>query len=384
MTPNLSPSEHSGDRKIESWLSYVAQSQYFARPNDEKYNSLESFRDTCAADKARTAVAYAQAGDLTFEPHGTNAIALRGSTGSLAVPTNYAFGHVCGMLGAPRTYMQTLPADLASQCLNYSLRKMEDETRRQRHMLYMQKPDGDGQPYRLRALTSTDYRRVYDATLAEISLHLRDRYHLDLPPVWEGGQGGAYRSDRDSFLLLCSGGSIVTDPTVGRNDDGRMYRGVILRNSETGHSTLSFTCFLYRVVCGNHAIWNPRNVHHFNRRHVGRNFVHDFETAIGRALHWLDTPESTDVETIRRLAEHKIADSREDLIATARKIAPSLTQTHIDHALQAAQAFEACDPLSVWGFTNGLTRISQQTPYMDARHAIDLSAQLIVKKYAYA
>jgi hypothetical protein len=384
------PNQNASASKIESWIGSVAQSQYYHRPDDEKYTSLESFREVCETDKKTCRSAFVPAGSLKVTPHGST-IALIGPSGIPAIPTNYGFRQLCSLVGAPASYLPQLPPQLAADCLAHSFEKMEEETKRKRHALYLssdQLPNlADGQApesWRLRAITSDEYRRVYDASVAEIACSMRDRYGLDLPPVWEGGQGGAYRSDRNSFVLLTSGGSIVTDPSIGTNDDGRMFRGFMIGNSETGDSTLWFSCFLYRVVCGNHAIWNPRSVQMFNRKHIGRNFVSDFARALDRATSWLESPESTDVQTIQRLIDARLADDQEDAIAKARRISPTLTQTMAERAIAECTRFENCSPLSPWGFVQGLTRISQQTPFADARFALDAAAAKISKAYAFA
>lgn len=371
-------------------LATVAQRQYYARPDDEKYADLAGWTAAADADKVNSATARINTADLTVEPHGSEVL-LVGSTGTRARLTPWAFSQVCGFAGAPTRYLTNKDNGAAiARNLNEDFdalrRRIDDDADnapRERNRILLRMPESpDGLPT-VRAFNSEKYRRLWDADLGRMVQKLQDRCpNLDLPPVWEGGKGGAYRSDRDSFLLLTDGGSIVEDPTL-RGGDGAMYRGLIIGNSEVGAGTAFVRTFMFRVVCGNLAIWDAESVADFSRRHIGRSFEYDVAAAMQQASRFLTAATDPITGRIRQLADTQIADTDKETIARVAAWL-KIPNSTVEAGLRSAEQHEQCSPRSYWGMMQGLTRVSQEDAHFADRLALDMMAAKLANRVRVA
>lgn len=370
---------------------HTAQAQYFSRPDDQKFYSLDDLRAAADAEKlaARTARLYTS--DIKIEATGNpdSPIALYGTTNTRAGFTPWAFGQLCAYLRAPSDYLRRQAPELMADCLRADISRAaaDPENFRPEHRaLFRAGTDGS---LTVRALTSTKYARLWDADLLSITEHWKAANPaIDLPPIWDrdaNGQrrrGGAYRSDRDMFLLLTDGGSIVDDPSAGPGG-GALYRGVIIVNSETGASTCDVFGFLFRAICGNHNIWGFSQSLDFSRRHVGHGFHHEVSTALRRITNWLSRPASDDVKMINAALTQTIGDDDKAAIDNLTRTL-KIPQSTAEAAIRAAEAHETCNPRSIWGAVQGLTRISQDREHFADRMALDLIAARLLNRVKVA
>jgi hypothetical protein len=369
----------------------TAARQYATRPNDERFDSVQGLIADALADKNHSAERTYNLKDLHVAPtkpdtfaelagDGPAAGAVAGlqlqSPKGAASLSHWAFGQLARTLGAPASYLRELPAELAADCLNYGLQHEAPGT-----TVNLLARGANGKPPMIRACTSDTYARVWDADLYDQISHqitARDD-KWSLPPVWGGGVAGAYRGDRDSFLILTNGGSIVTDPSAGQ--DGTMYRGILVRNSEVGASSITIDTILFRYICGNHILWGAMVDSTFKRRHVGSRVVRDTAHEIGRiAYNWTHQSAARDEAIIRNLIDREIAHTREAVIDTLREWGAT--------AEQAVKAYETCErqevaaPRSYWGIAQGLTRLSQLESHQDSRFELDKLAAIVMKRGA--
>jgi len=122
LTPNEGPVS-SGFRVDTSRGERVGRvsSEWFSRPDDERYLSLT---DLYNAVRRRAERAHAR----TVESRAVKVEASRDNTERLALlvpgrdepvaPTHWSFGQLCGLVGAPSSYMRQLPAALAGSICN--------------------------------------------------------------------------------------------------------------------------------------------------------------------------------------------------------------------------------------------------------------------------
>jgi hypothetical protein len=185
---------------------------------------------------------------------------------------------------------------------------------------------------------------------------------------------GAYLGDRDMFLFLVDGNRDLDDPT----DTSRsgLFRGFILRNSDVGAAALTLNVFLFRVVCGNHIIWGFQHVAGFRRRHVGASIQDAWTTSLASVRTALDADTSSDRTMLLRASAQEIGPTRDDVIevVTSRL---DLPQKHAAEAYGLAEQHET-NPRSVWGYVQGLTRLSQRTPWQDGRFVLDRAASRLL------
>ena len=372
---------------------YSASAQWASRPDDERFSSLDALQAVCDADRAGSVEKIVAVRDVRAVVLADGAVGLQGQT-SQAKLNHYSFGQVATTAGAPGGYLRSLTPDLAVSCINHGFDRLSEAGRRENHKLLLRKPSEPGELATVRALNSTAYARVWDSQVCTAARRLQDA-GFALPLDWSGQPAGAYRGDRDAFVFLTNGGSIVEDPTLraawsgGSGPGGlaslpTMYRGVILRNSEVGAACLSVETFLFRVVCGNHIIWSAENHRQFKRRHVGtaaRDWSHVLATVIRSEL---TRTGSADETRIAALAEHIIGKDRDKVIEVGRGV--GLSRELAEKAYDTAERDEpGCSPRSAWGYAQGITRVSQGEAYQDDRYTLDLAAgRLLARIPVYA
>lgn len=355
----------------------AAAHQYAIRPPDERYPSLDALQMAAHADKDRAYETTRKMGTLGVEV-GTEdrTVTLVGANGHAASLTHWAFGQVARLIGATPSYLGLLrPTLVAANIREGFTRRADDGV----GILLRRSATPETDPT-LRAITGDRYGRVWDADLYHAVQEALPGDEWTLPPTWSGEQAGAYRGDRDSFLILTHGGSIVDDPTLAGHQDSRLFRGVMIHNSEVGANAVSIAAILYRYICGNHMIWGASVVEElsYRRRHVGRSALEDMREAVARiGAAWSDRPAGADQALIATLARLDVASTTKLVVAELRQLGvPDTTATH---ALASAEANER-QPRSYWGVAQGLTRISQASGHQNARLALDSAAGALLRQ----
>lgn len=359
---------------------YSAANQYATRPADERFDSIDALIADALQDKNLSAERTYNLKDLSIAP-ATNGVQLVSPKGS-ATLSHWAFGQLARTLDAPAGFLRdSLSPQLTADVMNY---RISQSPVGQSLNLYVR--GQNGVPPIVRAATSESYARVHDAELYSATRDLITRHddRWQLPPVWGGGVAGAYRGDRDSFLIMTNGGSIVTDPSTmnGRGDNaGAMYRGLMIRNSEVGAASISIESILFRYICGNHIIWGATIDRAFRRRHVGSKVLRDTINEIGTiARRWINHSASQDEAIIRRLIDLEIATTRDGVIDELRAMGASKDQATA--AYDTCERTEAASPRSFWGVAQGLTRESQLSGFQDERLILDRLAGLVLARGA--
>lgn len=392
--------------------SQAAHNAYSHRPADESYPTLAAMIDAAKDEKNRSAektynlrdlraVAVSNAAPLTpgacndTDHSGPPTIQLESPKGR-ANFTHWSFGQLARTIGAPAWYLRDLPPTIAVQAINHGLHDDPSTTGTSANLL-IRLPNGDPTPT-IRAATSESYGRLWDSDLYSAI----DRYVVqagssdqgsgagkwELPPTWEGGadgpRKGAYRGDRDSFLILTNGGSIVNDPSASAGNGspgGTMFRGIMVRNSEVGAAAITIETILFRYICGNHMLWGAIADKQFRRRHVGTRVLRDTIREIGTiAYRWTNRGASADEAIIRSLIDHEIAHTKEAVIDELK--AMGATKAQAEAAYLLCEQHENASPRSFWGAAQGLTRLSQAEEYTDARYLLDKIASLALQRGA--
>src|SRR5207249_9045618 len=180
--------------------------------------------------------------------------------------------------------------------------------------------------------------------------------------------------DRDMFLFLVDGSRDLEDPTDPSY--GGLFRGFILRNSDVGAAALTLDVFLYRAVCGNAIIWGFQHVAGFRRRHVGASIQSAWTASMDTVRAALDADTADDRTLLLRATSQELGGTRDAVIETAvRRL--DLSQKQAAEAYTLAEEHEA-NPRSVWGYVQGLTRLSQRTPWQDGRYVLDRAASRLL------
>jgi hypothetical protein len=172
------------------------------------------------------------------------------------------------------------------------------------------------------------------------------------------------------FLLLVDGNRDLDDPTDSTR--AGLFRGFMLRNSDVGAAALTLDMFLYRACCANHVLWGFHHVAGFRRRHVGASIQEAWTTSLDVIRAALDADASVDRTLLQRSITLELGPTRDAVLgAVTQRL--DLSRKQAAEAYMLAEQHET-NPRSVWGYVQGLTRLSQRTPWQDGRFALDQAA----------
>lgn len=368
----------------------TAHAQYVRRTRDETFPDVPALIAHARAEKNLTAERTYNLKDLHVEATDTPtgpSVVLASPKGT-AEMSHWAFGQLARTVGAPAGYLRTLPPANVAADLNYGLQASPVGTTA--NLLVR---GTNGHPPLIRACTSETYGRLFDADLYDAAQQQVFAYSSvrgtpwQTPMSWDQTPAGVYRGDRDSFVIQIDGGSIVTDPSArfsggtDRKGDGQLYRGILIRNSETGACSVTIECVLFRYICGNLIIWGATIARAFRRRHVGKSVLRDVVRELGKiARQWTQRPASEDERLIRLLIDRELATTKDAVIDELRAMGATLEQAR--NAYDTCERTEAVSPRSFWGLAQGLTRDSQRAEYRDERHELDALAGIVLARGA--
>jgi hypothetical protein len=361
-------------QSVSTVTAYTAHREWAKRPPDERYASVHALAEAARARRNRTDARITETVDLHVQAVASDALAIGDRTGQPAALTHWSFEQLASLAGAPPAYLRTLPAPIAADAINYGLQRAG----RAEHQLFADRDE----PWTLHAITSQRYARVHHDELAGRVLDLMAQHPAwHLPLGYKDGvmgaervPSGAYLGDRDMFLFLVDGNRNLDDPTDG--SQAGLFRGFMLRNSDVGAAALTLDLFLFRACCANHVIWGFHHVAGFRRRHVGAS-IHDAWADSLRAVRAaLDADLATDRAMLLRATSQELGATREEVIdGVVQRL--ELSRKHAVDAYTMAEQHET-NPRSIWGYVQGLTRLSQHTPWQDARLAIDKAASRLL------
>jgi len=363
-------------QRVSTVNAYTAHREWARRPPDERYASVQQLFDAACARRSRTEERITETVKLHVRAEDSDTLVLdeRVGDGDSSDLTHWSFEQLAGIAGAPPNYLRTLPATIAADAINFGLQRCH----RGEQQLYADATD----PWTLHAITSPRYARVHHDELAGRVLHLMDAHpSWHLPLGYKDGvfgaervPSGAYLGDRDMFLFLVDGNRDLDDPTDASH--AGLFRGFMLRNSDVGAAALTLDVFLFRAVCGNHIIWGFRHIASLRRRHVGASIHEAWTTSLDAVSTMLDATLADDRAILLRATTQELGPSREKVLETAMQRL-DLSQKQASEAYGLAEQHEP-NPRTVWGYVQGLTRLSQGTPWQDARFALDRAASRLL------
>src|SRR5436190_11741785 len=138
---------------VSAVTAYTAHREWASRPPDERYASVHALYDAARPRRLRTEERTLETVALGTEAVASDALALRDTSGRQSAVTNWSFDQLAGIAAAPPKYLRTLPAAIASDAINYGLRRQ----RREQQQLLVDRDE----PWTVHAVTSPRYARVH-------------------------------------------------------------------------------------------------------------------------------------------------------------------------------------------------------------------------------
>jgi hypothetical protein len=339
--------------------------QWAARPDDERFLSLGELATAVRSRRINSRTASAPTRELATFGTEQGEIIIRTPLGPKFF-SNWSFGQISAVAGAPAGYLKRLPAPLAASCINHGLLRAE----RANSLLLTNGHDN------LRACTSETYGRIWDVQVVDAVQRVADGTSWQVPASSYATKQPKrattlYASDRDVFLFLVDPDHPVDLPGVAEP----LFRGFYAWNSETGAQTFGLATFLYQSVCDNRIIWGVSHRSELRIRHTGG--APDRFVSEGRRTLLDYTNESTApiVERIRRAQAVKVGDNDDEVKTFLRK--HNLTIAQADMAIENAKQ-EGKDPRNAWSITEGLTAAARSIPHTDERVRVERTAGSIL------
>ena len=365
-------------------------SEWYSRPDDEKFLSLNDLYDNVRrrADRARTRVVESR--DVRVEARMDNAerlgLIVPGEAGPIA-PTNWSFGQLCSLVGAPASYLRYLPASLAGINLQHGLLSHRGE-----QVKLLNTHEGRSE---LRAVTGPDYGRIWDHELVAAVMKIAGNGVSDtrwkVPGVLDWGSmrynphvdvtretTTLYASDRDVFLFLVDDTHPIEAGKLPNGEPDLFFRGFYCWNSEVGSKTLGIATFYLRAVCMNRNLWGVENFEEISIRHskfAANRFAHEAAPALET---FADSSAMSFVEGIKTARGRIVARSDEDRETFLRKNGFSKNDTA--KIIQSVIAEEGHPPASLFDFVQGITAHARARSNQDTRLEIEGKARKLFAK----
>ncbi|NUO10413.1 MAG: DUF932 domain-containing protein [Candidatus Brocadia sp.] len=340
----------------------TASHQWRSRPADERFSNLADLKESVQSRKNSSLENIVFLHSLEIVPV-KDSISLTYDGQNLDM-TNWSFGQLCQLAGAPASYLRTLSPGLVSQNLNYALPKTRESAK------VLLTANGN---LEIKAFTSESYGRIWDIDVVKAVENLCERnpsWHN--PPAYKrtGTDGtdmdnaGLYASDRDVFMFL-----VDEDHQLEVNGE-RLSRGFFVWNSEVGKSSFGLTTFLYRYVCGNHIVWGAENIKEIRIRHSLNAPERAFSEIIPALNRYIESSANVETQTIRKAMEYRPSRNKEGTIDWLQK--NGFTKAVSEKAYEYAVS-EEDNGASLWNIVQGISAMARDKKHVDAR--VDLERQ---------
>ena len=364
-------------------------SEWFSRPDDERFLSLTDLYDVvyARAERANTRIVDSKAIRVEARSDSPERLSLIVPDEEQPVaPTNWAFGQLCSLVGAPASYLRELPAALAGINLQHGLVAHRGE-----QVKLLQTDNGRTE---LRAATGPEYGRIWDHELVAAVMKIagdgvgQTRWKVPGVLDWSSMHYNPYvdvtrdtttlyASDRDVFLFLVDDTHPIEAGKLPNGDPDLYFRGFYCWNSEVGAKTLGMATFYLRAVCMNRNLWGVENFEEVKIRHskfAANRFAHEAAPALE---HFADSSPMPFLRGIRTARERIVARKDEDRETFLRKRGFSKAETAKIVATVLNE--EGRPPETIYDFVQGITAFARTKTNQDSRLEVEGKARKLLE-----
>ncbi|PDV86114.1 DUF932 domain-containing protein [Rhizobium sp. H4] len=364
-------------------------SEWFSRPDDERYLSLGDLYDAVKSRANRAHARTVESSAIRVEASRNNAERLElivpGDRQPIA-PTHWSYGQLCSLVGAPATYMRQLPAPLAAINLQHGLLNHRAEL-----VKTLELDDGRVE---LRAVTGPEYGRIWDHELVSAVIKIAGNGTGDT--IWKvpglldwtsmthnpfvditKDTTTLYASDRDVFLFLVDDTHPIEAGRLPNGEPDLFFRGFYAWNSEVGSKSLGIASFYLRAVCANRNIWGSENFQEISIRHskfAADRFAHEAAPALTSFANSSPAPFVTGIRAAR---ERIVARNDEDRQSFLRRRGFSKSET--GKIIETVLSEEGRPPESIFDFVQGITALARDKTNQDTRLELEGKAKRLLE-----
>lgn len=304
-------------------------------------------------------------------------------------PTNWSFGQLSSLAGAPAGYLRDLPAPIAADALSWGLRY-----NRSRELVKAYHSADTAV-----AMTGPDYGRIYDH---EIIRPIRDLVRetggrWKVPGMMTGARDGMavydpdvpvtldtttlFASDRDVFIFLVDDRNPIEVGKLENGEPDLMFRGFYAWNSEVGAKTAGIAAFYLRGVCMNRNLWGVENLQEVTIRHTKfapDRFAEEVRPALQSFAHNSTATFLEGVEAAKAAVVARDDDARLEFLNRRAGLPKALSK-----AAMARHVEEEGRPAdTVWDMAQAITAVARDVPHQDRRLDVERKAGALLDKVA--
>ena len=365
-------------------------SEWFSRPADERYLSVDELYGAvrARADHCRSRTVESRSVRIQAQREDAESLSviLPGATSPLS-PTNWSFGQMCTIAGAPAGYLRELPASLCGINLQWGLQHNRAEM-----MKVLEMDDGRAE---LRAVTGPDYGRIFDHELVGVVKRIAGNgtgeTRWKVPGVLDWGSmtynphvdvtketTTLYASDRDVFLFLVDDTHPIEAGTLPDGSPDLYFRGFYCWNSEVGSKTLGIASFYLRAVCQNRNLWGVEDFQEISIRHskyAASRFAHEAAPALER---FAESSPAGFIKGILAARLKIVARDDDDRAGFLKGIGFSKPEANrvVDMVLKE----EGHPPESIFDFVQGITVLARGREHQDGRIELEQKAKRLMER----
>ena len=305
-------------------------------------------------------------------------------------PSNWSFGQLAQLAGAPAGYLKDLPAPIAADALQWGLRYNRN---RELVKAYGHRSEGGN----LRAATGSEYGRIYDYEILDAVKKFADPDRWKVPGMMTGTEHGRaiydpfvpvtldtttlFASDRDIFVFLVDDTHPLEIGKLPNGDPDLVFRGFYAWNSETGSKTAGIAAMYLRGVCMNRNLWGVENFQEIKIRHTKfapDRFAYEAAPALQSFAHGAT---ANFLDGVKAAQDAKIASDDDSALEFLAKRA-GLSQ-RMAKAAAARHLEEEQKPVrTVWDAAQAITAIARDNPHQDSRIDLERKAGALLDKVA--
>lgn len=365
-------------------------SEWFARPDDERYLNLSDLYKAVRARAERAQTRTVQSREIQVEASRKDPDRLAFTVPEReepVTPTHWSFGQLCTLVGAPTSYLRQLPAVLSAVNLQHGLLSHRAEL--------VKILETDNGRVELRAVTGPDYGRIWDYELVDAVMKIAgngtgdtrwkvpgimDWSTMTHNPVVDVTKDTTtlYASDRDVFLFLVDD----TNPIeAGKLPDGSpdlYFRGFYCWNSEVGSKSLGIASFYLRAVCMNRNLWGVENFEGITIRHskfAAQRFAYEAAPALTSFANSSPAPFVAGVKAARAKIVARTDEDRERFLRRG-----GFSKPETSNIIEIVLREENRKPESIFDFVQGITALARTKSHQDARLTLEGKAKRLMER----
>ena len=335
-----------------------ASKQLFARPADERFESLHALYQHCTAQKEQSL-------DRWQPPRGFRTTAADGPLMLELAPddvysmNDWSFTQLCRLARVNKDTVNRLSPETADLVFAETLPKGN------RPVQLLTTSDS------VRSIHGVAYSRLWNVEL----LSMLREYATDFepPPKGAGGATGLYCGEQDMFCFMI-------DPAGWVEINEQPFApGFFVWNSEVGRRSVGIQTFWFQAVCQNHIVWDAVEIVQFTRKHTGK--VDESLIEIRRVIEQLvtrrDARKDEFARVIAKAMEEKVGPTAEDarLFLFKHGISRSTVKQAVD------RVSEQGIPFTIWSLVDALTQLTGDIRFAGDRTEAD---QKVAKLLALA